>query len=133
MPLNLHAIASRVIGIVNPKILVIVRVSTGYTTEPDGSRSPTYDDVYDVPAQIQSLSQGDLRQIDSLNIQGVQRAIYLYGKIDGLNRPEQKGGDLIVYPENRSDWPFGTTWKVVQVMEQWPSWCKVAVTQQMDA
>jgi len=128
---NLHAIASPIIQAVNPSILVTVRISTGYATGADGTRTPVYDDVADVRAQIQSLTAGDLQLIDGLNIQGTQRAIYLFGKFDGLNRQEQKGGDLIIYPDG-TEWPYGTVWKVNQVIEQWPGWCKVAVTQQID-
>lgn len=130
--MNLHAIAGPIVGIVNPAVSVTVRVSTGeYTTAADGTRTPTYDDVPNVPAQIQALSFGDIQKLDGLNIQGTRRKIYLNGKFDGLNRQEGKGGDLVVYPDGAL-WPYGTTWLVAQVLEQWPDWCCVAVTQQVD-
>lgn len=130
--MNLHAMAAPVVATVNPMINVTVRVSTGeYSTAADGTRTPLYDDVPDVPAQIQALAFGDIQKLDGLNIQGTRRKIYLNGKFDGLNRQEGKGGDLIVYPSGAS-YPYGTTWLVAQVLEQWPDWCCVAVTQQVD-
>ena len=129
--MNLHAMASRIIQAVNPSVLVTVKISAGYETQPDGTRVPQYDDVYDVPAQIQPLSTDELRQVEMLNIGGIKRGIYLHGKFDSLSRQEQRGGDLVEYPEG-TEWPYGTVWKVVQVIEQWPDWCKVAVTQQLD-
>lgn len=129
--MNLHAIASPAIAIVNPMIEVTVRVSTGsYTTAADGTRTPVYSDVTGVSAQIQALSFGDIQKLDGLNIQGTRRKIYLNGKFDGLNRQEQKGGDLIIYPSGAS-YPYGTTWLIVHVLEQWPDWVCVAVTQQV--
>ena len=76
-----------------------------------------------VPAQIQALTFRDLQQIDGLNLQGDRRGIYFYGEIDGLVRPDNKGGDLITFPD-------GTIWLVAIVLEQWPDWCKVAATLQ---
>lgn len=76
-----------------------------------------------VPAQIQSLTFRDIQQIDGLNLQGNRNGIYFYGRIDGLVRPDNKGGDLITFPD-------GTTWLVAMVLEDWPDWCKVAATRQ---
>lgn len=129
--MNLHAIAGPIVAAVNPTIQVSVRISAGtYTTAPDGTRTPIYVDGGTIPAQIQSLTADELRQLEGLNIQGTKRGIYLHGKYDGVNRVAHKGGDLITYPEG-STYPFGTSWLVVHVLEQWPDWCKVAVTQQL--
>lgn len=76
-----------------------------------------------VPAQIQSLTFRDLQQIDGLNLQGNRNGIYFYGAIDGIVRPDNKGGDLITFPD-------GTVWLVAMVLEDWPDWCKVAATRQ---
>jgi hypothetical protein len=76
-----------------------------------------------VPAQIQSLTFRDLQQIDGLNLQGNRNGIYFYGQIDGIVRPDNKGGDLITFPD-------GSIWLVAMVLEDWPDWCKVAATRQ---
>lgn len=190
--MNLHGLVSGAIGAVNPHVPVSVRVSTGYEVDEDqGFRQvPAYADAQVVQGQVQSLTYDDLRQIDSLNIQGTKRAIYLYGRIDGLVRVENKGGDLITVPGasfvgsisgttltvssvnsgrislndvvsgsgvdeatrisalgtgigydgtytvdvsqtiESEQMTSGAVWKVVQVLEQWPDWCKVAVTLQ---
>jgi len=76
--------------------------------------------------QVQSLTYTDLTQIDGLNIQGVRRAIYINGEVDGLVRSENKGGDIITTPN-------GEVWLVVLVLEYWPDWTKCVVTLQNGA
>lgn len=127
--MNLHGIAAPLIGVVNPFVPVTIKVSTGYTTENDGTRVPSYTFLYDVPAQIQALSFGDLRQLDGLELNGEKRKIYLSGQFDAVNRPRATGGDLITFPDGNT-WPFGTEWLTVQSLEQWPDWCSLAVTLQ---
>ena len=73
--------------------------------------------------QVQSLSSRDLRQLESLNIQGSLKAVYFYGSIDAIVRPTSKGGDLLILPD-------GSTWLTTVKLEDWPDWCKVAVTLQ---
>jgi hypothetical protein len=127
--MNLHAIASQIIGIVNPNVTASVQVSTGATTAPDGNQTPTYATPVDVPAQVQPLTTGDIRQLDSLNIQGVERAIYLNGHVDGLVRAQRKGGDLVTI----TDGPNPGIYLVTVVLEAWPDWVKVGVTLQNGA
>lgn len=124
--MNLHGIAAGAIGAVNPMVPGTIQVSSGYTTSDDGSRVPTYTTVEDVPMQVQALTFRDLQQTDSLNLQGTRRAIYIDGRVDGLVRPDNKGGDIITL----TDGPNAGTWLVAMVLEQWPDWCKVAVTLQ---
>ena len=128
--MNLHALASGAIGLVNPHVAVTIRVSTGYITSPDGTRVPTYTDLTGITAQIQNFTFGDLQQLDGLNLQGEKRKIYLNGRYDGVSRTRGTGGDLIIYPDGDT-WPFGTTWLISQTLEQWPDWVCVAVTQQL--
>jgi hypothetical protein len=123
--MNLHGIVANAISAVNPLVALLVQVSTGYSTNADGSRTPAYANAVSVQGQVQSLTAGDLRQLDALNIQGAQRAVYLNGRIDGLIRPGKKGGDLIITPE-------GNTWLVVHILEYWPDWVKAAITLQID-
>ena len=120
--MNLHAIASGAISAVNPQVAIVVLQSTGSTTNPDSTRTPTYADPVTVCAQVQELTSTDLRKLDGLNLQGEHRAVYLNGAVAGVVRSAGKGGDLMKF--------FGQTWLVTQVMEKWPGWCKAIVTLQ---
>lgn len=123
--MNLHQIVSPFIAVVNSFVSATVKISTGYTTAADGSRTPIYQTQTNVPVQIQALTAMEIQHLDSLNIEGVSRSAYLNGDIEGLDRAFGRGGDLIIYN--------GTTWLVVQVMEQWSDtsgWTKVALRQQ---
>lgn len=121
--MNLHGIVSGAIAAVNPLIELSIQVSAGYTTNADGSRTPVYETAATVPGQVQALQYRDLQQLDGLNIEGTRRAIYINGHVNGLVRAENKGGDLITTPD-------GSVWLVALVLEDWPDWCKVAVTLQ---
>lgn len=120
--MNLHGIASGIVGAVNPPVPIVIKVSTGYTTAADGSRAPSYAAPVTVLGQVQALSYQDLAQMDGLNIQGEKRAVYINGRVDGLIREENKGGDIVTFN--------GHTWLVVLVLEYWPDWCKFAITRQ---
>lgn len=187
--MNLHGIASGIISAVNPMVPARVDVSTGYTTASDGNRTPTYRTVTGVSAQVQALTYRDLIQVEGLNLNGTRRAIYFNGRVDGLVRVENKGGDLVTLPTAafvgsiaddvltvasissgaiqvgdkvfgaaadtaivaqltgtpggvgtytvtpsqtfaEDDLTTGNVWLVAMVLEQWPDWCKVAVTLQ---
>lgn len=131
MSLNLHAIAGPLVGTVNANVVATVRLAQGYTTLPTGQQIASYDDVA-VTAQVQALSGGDLRQLDSLNIQGVKRVAYLYPNVQGLVRPNRKGGDLLVFGADVVTLLGleSATWLVTVVLETWPGWCKVGLTLQ---
>ena len=122
--MNLHAIVSGAVSAVNPSALVTVRVSAGYTIAADGTQVPSYTTFSNVPAQIQALSYTDLMKMGGLNIEGIRRAIYLNGNIEGVDRAAIKGGDLITEPD-------GTVWLVAMVLEAWPDWSKVCCTKQV--
>lgn len=128
MGLNLHSIVAPLIGAINPIVNLSIRVSTGYATSPSGKQVPSYANAVIVPGQVQPLSSGDIKHLDALNIQGVRRAIYINGQVNGLIRSENKGGDLITTPDNR-------IWLVVAADESWEyvGWCKVLVTLQNNA
>ena len=125
--MNLHAIVSGAIGTVNPHVAATRRRAKGYTTDADGTQVPAYDDAA-VVLQVQALSFSDLRQMDSLNIQGTRRAIYANGAILSVVRVAQVGGDLIIFPPGLL--PEGDVWLAAHVLEQWPDWCKIAITLQ---
>lgn len=119
--MNLHQIVSGAIGRVNPFIPATLRQSTGYTTNPDGSRTPTYTDTV-VSIQVQALSTDDLMKVDGLNLQGNKQAVYLGGQWNGVVRVGKQGGDLLRFN--------GQTWLAVIVLENWPDWTKLAVVLQ---
>ena len=121
--MNLNAIVTPLVAAVNPTQTLTVQVSTGYSTNADGSRVPSYAAPVSVQGQVQALSWGDLRQLDGLNIQGVKHAIYLNGDIEGLVRETNQGGDLITDAS-------GNVYLVTTVLENWGVWTKVAATRQ---
>lgn len=125
--MNLHGIVSGAVAAVNPFILADIQVSNGYDTNTGGKRTSKYlPTVVDVPVQVQPMSTRDLAQIENLNLQGVQRKIYIGRKIDGVVRVSGNGGDIIRIKN-------GDIYLVNQVLEQWPDWTSVACTLQNGA
>lgn len=122
--MNLNEIAGTYTAVVNENVLATIRVSTGFTVDPTYKTAPAYRDFPNVPIQVQALDGPELAQIASLNIQGVTRAAYFNGALEGLDRPAGRGGDLILFG--------GRTWLVTKVFESWdsPGWTKVAITLQ---
>jgi len=119
--MNLRGIANGLTSRINPNVAGIFQVNTGFTTLPGGKRVPSYNNV-DVSVQFQELSSTDLKQVDAVNIQGILRSAYLNGNFNGVNRPEQKGGDILLVGNDK--------WLVVKVPELWPEWCRVIVNLQ---
>lgn len=119
--MNLHGIVSGAIGTVNPFVPAQIKVSAGYTTDGAGHRNPSYTTT-DVSVQLQALGYKDLMQVDGLNLQGVVKAAYVNGNFNGVNRPKQQGGDMLIVN--------GETWLIVQPLEEWPDWCKFVVNLQ---
>lgn len=123
--MNLHGIVASAIGTVNPFVGASMQVSTGYTTNPDGSRIPTHNTVTG-SVQVQALTFKDLTQLDGVNMNGEARAIYFYGEFNGVLRARQKGGDIVTL----TDGPNAGNWLIVKMLETWPDWCKAAVVLQ---
>ena len=124
--MNLHSIVVNSIAQINPLLNATLQVSTGYATNADGSRVPSYASPVNILIQAQALQYNDLMQIASLNIQGVRKAIYIQGDWEGVVRADNKGGDLITFPD-------GTIWLVAFVFENWfitSGWTKVCATLQ---
>ena len=130
--MNLHAAVRSIIPAVNPDRAGTWRHSAGYSTFPDGTRAPAYTDI-PVQLQIQALTGRDLQHLNMLNIQGVQRAVYMYSNVQGVVRTDSKGGDLLVFAQDYAG--PQNTWKVVVVLETWTpdelAWCKLGVTLQL--
>lgn len=126
MALNLHGIVRGAITAVNPDIVIAWRRSSGSTTGDSGRRTPTYDASVNIDAQVQPVSSDDLKHIDKLNLQGTFRKVYAFGDIQGIVRPELKGGDLLAFPLSGA---INRSWLVVHVLESWTpdatGWCCV--------
>lgn len=119
--MNLRGIANGLTSTINPNVAGVFQVNTGFTTQSGGKRVPSYNSV-DVTVQLQELSSTDLKQVDAINIQGILRSAYLNGNFSGVNRPEQKGGDILMIGQEK--------WLVVKVPELWPEWCRVIINLQ---
>lgn len=125
--MNLHSIVAPYVAAVNPWVTATLRRSTGYTTNADGSRTPTYASARAVWVQMQALQYNDIAQVDGLNLEGERRAFYLNGNWDGVERADNRGGDLITLAD-------GSVWLVALVLENWAfadGWVKVAATRQV--
>lgn len=121
--MNLNRIAAGYVSAVNLRVQLRIQQSTGYATNADGSRLPTYAPEVVAWGQVQALQYTDIMMLDRLSVQGTRRAVYLEGDWKGLVRPEQRGGDLITFPD-------GSVWLVAVVLEHWDDWVKLAVTLQ---
>lgn len=124
--MNLHSIVSGAVGAINPLVIATLRASAGSTTALDGKRVAAYADPVNVRCQVQSLQYNDILQLDALEIQGSKNKIYVNGRWQGLVRPDRRGGDLITMPDGR-------VYLVTLVLEEWDTWCCVAVTLQVDS
>lgn len=123
--MNLHGLVRGVVQRVNPDVAAVFQQSNGYTQNAAFKQLPAYLPDVPVTAQVQALTGRDLKHQALQNVQGVLRGVYCYGNIQGIVRPDNKGGDLLLFPQV----PGGTiqTWLVKVVLETWPDWCKVAV------
>lgn len=123
--MNLHQLARGTIRAVNPEVRLSIRVSTGNATDADFKEVPSYAAPVWVTGQVQPLMFRDIQQLDALNLQGTRRKIFINGQINGLIRPDNKGGDLITFPDD-------SVWLVAMVLEGWTTagWCVVAATLQ---
>lgn len=129
--MNLHSIVSGAIQAVNPFTQLSIQTSNGYTTNPDGTQVPTYNDAVSVYGDVQALDAGEIQHLDSLNIQGRRMKFYINGNIDGIIRISQQGGDLIIILAGGNNQPLaGTIWLTAVVLEYWDSWCSVAAVMQ---
>ena len=114
---------------VNPWLIASWQRSTGSITQADGTRTPTFASGGAVQVQCQALTFQDLNMLDGLNINGVKQALYVNGNIQGVSRPEIKGGDMFTLSD-------GSVWLVALVIENWNrtgGWTKCAVVLQNDA
>ena len=121
--IDVFGLAGSLTGEVNPQINATVRISTGSTENPDGSPCIQYDTA-DIVIEVQALTSQELQQIQNINQQADNRAVYVRGAAKALNRPLQANGDILTF--------YGSDWLVIQQLEEWGcgEWSKVAVTRQ---
>lgn len=122
--MNLHSLVRGAINSINPDISATLLRSNGYVTAPDGKQVPKFLS-YSGKIQVQGVSAKDLQHTDYLNIQGVLRTVYLLGNWAGVVRADQKGGDLMKFPQIPG--AAVQDWRVVTVKETWPNWSSVIV------
>lgn len=122
--MNLHSLASGIVGVVNPPVLATLHQSIGYVTASDGSRTPAYSSTTG-EIQVQALTAAELQHLNGLNISGNLKKVFLDGKWNSIMRAAGTGGDLFTFD--------GYDWLVVHVLEQWPDWSSVVVSQQATA
>jgi hypothetical protein len=137
--MNLHGIFRNTIPSINPDVAVVYVASAGApTVNAAGKSTSSYASPVNVRAQVQPVTGQDLRKYDFLQAQGIYRAVYLFGDIEGIVRSAQKGGDLLKFPMSQAPGSTVYTWLVRQVDETWTSdatqggWCRVIVVQQLD-
>jgi hypothetical protein len=122
--MNLRNIANGATCAVNPNVLATIQQSAGYETRDDGTQAPKYNTITGVKAQVQEMTSGDIKRMESLNIQNVQQKVYLNGNFEGVFRVLGKGGDLLIIG--------GRVYLITIVFERWPDWCSVGVTMQLN-
>ena len=128
--MNLNALAGGVVAAVNPTILCEWQASTGYNLQPDLTRTPNYAPAVSVPLQVQALTYTDLMKLGGLNLEGTRRAVYFNGNMEGIDRSQIKGGDLVTMPPTKN-FPGPTVWLIAQVLEHWDEgFTKCAMTLQ---
>lgn len=122
--MNLHGVVRGAITSVNPDIQATLLRSNGYTTTASGKQVPAYTTLTG-PIQVQGVSAKDLEHTDFLNIQGILRTVYIKGNWAGVIRIDQRGGDIMKFPQVPG--AVVQDWLVVSVKETWPNWCSVIV------
>lgn len=119
--LNMHHIVRGAIQKVNSDVDGTLYISTGRTTN-RGIVTPSF---VAVPArlQVQATPHESLYHLNGLSYTGGLSILYAYGDLSAINRPTGGGGDLV---DVRGKW-----WAIQHVLEWWPGWCSVSITQQL--
>lgn len=121
--MSLQGIAAGLVAAINPPVSVTYRQSTGMSKDASYKPVPAYAADVTVSAQMQALTSRELARINALNIQGTVSALYVSGiQPRGADRSKGTGGDLFIINND--------TWLVVQVLEQWADWSRVAICRQ---
>lgn len=124
--MNLRGIANQAIQTVNPNISIVVSVPNGYTIDPATLIQIPAFTTQNTYGNVQALDNDDLKQIAGLNMQGQLRAVYLYGAVAGLVKPNAQPSAVLTFAHGG----LSGDWGVFKVLETWQNWCKVAVVYQ---
>ena len=97
-----------------------------------GARTSGYTTFSGLPMQVQAVSAQDLRHLDGLNISETNRVVYMNFIVQGVQRPDVKGGDILQIPTGLTSAPYDT-WLVKGCLENWDqgNWSKILVVLQM--
>jgi hypothetical protein len=131
--MNLHGTVRGAITSINPDKAAQFFASTG-PSSPDasGNVTPAYSAAVPVRVQVQPLSKQELRHIETLNIQGVFRSIFMFGNPQSVVRPNQQGGDLLTFPQFQDQ--STSTWLTIAADGPWDvengGWSKILVVLQ---
>ena len=130
--INLRGIANNAIQGINPNIPI--KLITGkWAIDPiDLIQKPIYTEAI-VSGNVQSLSSDDLRQIESMNLEGTLRAVYLYGNVSGVVRVSEQATSVLKFTADVGGDVQEWTWNVFKVAEAWTGWCKVFVVLQNES
>ena len=134
--LNLHAKVRGAIGALTPDVPGWWYQSKGSVPSAtgDGRLVPTYQPAVAVRLQVQPPSARDLRFADFLQMQGVIRTVFMYSNPQGIVRVNQRGGDLLMFPQ----WSGANNdaWLVEQPEQNWQvgtkGWSKLLTCLQTD-
>ena len=121
---DVRKLANPLTQITNPNLTILWGQNQGYTVDNTGHRTPTITQV-PIQAQVQGISASDMKHVDALNITGVVRSVHMFGNVQGVVRADQKGGDILQFPEVPNS-PV-RNWMVFQVMETFATWTRVLV------
>lgn len=133
MGYNLHAIVRGAITAINPDVLGQWLESSGSTLGADYRPAPAWTYHDGVALQVQMLTGKELQHPALISVQGEKRSVYMFGTVQGVNKPQAKGGDLLQF--RIVDGGPLLRWLVVTELEQWnpaSSWSKIAVVLQTD-
>lgn len=128
--LNLHGIVRGAINAVNSDIAITYLASLGNTVRAGGKQVPSFALPVLLSGQVQPIPQAKLEHYSFVNAQGIYRRVYVFGQQNAIDRIAQLGGDLLKFAEV----PGGVqrTWLIEACEEQWPGWCNLVVTLQLD-
>ena len=127
--MNIRKLANLAINIINKDVPGVWRHYLESTIDEYGVLTPAYEDLA-VIIQVQSAPTGDVVLSDYIKQGATARKVYIYGNLESISRPNQHGGDLLIFPEIKGG--PNRIWKIVNTEETWPDWCCANVILQSD-
>lgn len=109
--MNLHEIASNAINSINPFQTIKITPRGGYTVNEYGETSVNEESSYTVSADVQPITDEDVKFINNYNESTEYRAFWVSANVSGLNRPKMRSGDKV-------EWN-GKTYYVTSMPEEW--------------